>query len=449
MHRLLLVLLSIFIISALTPNVTQASQRVLFLGDSMSMGAFGIELDHEMREMGFEVYTFVAGGATPYYWLSRYQPISSSIGYWQKTPKEDVRKRYIKAVPKVEKLMEQHNPDVVVVQTGTNLYATLRSKRRTKEENIKELEALLEDMAKAVTKNGRKVYWITPPDAHPNRYPVELQEEMSGIMRRVVGKYGAVFDSRKVTKFTDPYPKTDGIHYGPTEAKTWAQVVANDFNTQFNGAMIAGNAPDAGKEEAMKAALAANQAPKVAALVEEVIGSKAPEMPKEEVPKEEVPKATPAVAKVEPVKEVVETPAEMPKEQITKAEAISAEYAETMAREASITPPAEWAPLEVELKLVSKSTVEHINNVTYHHCFVLYEYEIIRVKGNYPYKHIRIAETAVMNRRKMPALGYEIGKIRGMKIDPLSFYPNLEQWQLNDELPLRPELPIYIASMRD
>ena len=153
--------------------------KVLYLGDSMSMGAFGTTFDEEMRESGCKVFTHVAGGATPYYWLSRYSPISSSIGYWEKTPDSETRKRYIRAVPKVEKLVEQHRPDIVVVQTGTNLYATLRSKRRTKNENIREIEGLLQNMAKAATMHDADIYWITPPESHPRRYPFELQEEMS------------------------------------------------------------------------------------------------------------------------------------------------------------------------------------------------------------------------------------------------------------------------------
>ncbi len=52
---------------------------ILYLGDSMSMGAFGKVFDMKLREAGFEVYTYVAGGATPYYWLSRYEPIASNI----------------------------------------------------------------------------------------------------------------------------------------------------------------------------------------------------------------------------------------------------------------------------------------------------------------------------------------------------------------------------------
>ena len=50
-------------------------------------------------------------------------------------------------------------------------------------------------------------------------------------MRDVVNEYeGRVFESQKVTRFDDPYPATDGIHYGPEDARGWAQKVSLHFN---------------------------------------------------------------------------------------------------------------------------------------------------------------------------------------------------------------------------
>lgn len=218
---------------------SKGGKRVLFLGDSMSMGAFGRTFDEMLRAAGFEVYTCVAGGATPYYWLSRYGTIASDIGFWKKTPSAEQRLRAVKAVPKVESLIELYNPDVVVVQTGTNLYSSLRSKRRSKAGNVKEVEGLCRHMAEAVTRSGRRCYWITPPAAHSGRYPVSLQAELAALTQRVVGRYGRVFDSRKVTKYVDPYPKNDGIHYGPTEARQWAKHVVADF-VNYAGGRAAG-----------------------------------------------------------------------------------------------------------------------------------------------------------------------------------------------------------------
>jgi hypothetical protein len=208
--------------------------RVLFLGDSLSVGEFGRTFDQALRNRGFEVYTSVAGGGTPYYWLREYPPVSIDITYWERTPSSQRRLPRIQAVPKVETLISKWNPDIIVVQTGTNLYAPLRSKKRSKAANVKEVESVVEKMCRVTTDNGcRKLYWITPPEAHTKRYPQALQDEMLAITQRVAGKYGPVFNSYQVTSYTEPYPSSDGIHLGRAQAKRWAESVSRDFCSQF------------------------------------------------------------------------------------------------------------------------------------------------------------------------------------------------------------------------
>lgn len=205
--------------------------RILYLGDSLSIGAFGQTLDSSMRSSGFQVHTVVVGGATPYYWLKNYQALPCTIGFWEKSEASERRVGYVRAVPKIEDLMAGTKPNVVVVQTGINLYATLRSKRRPKEENVAEVRSLIDQMCHAIAEAGAVSYWVLPPHSHEERYTSELQEELASIMREVVGRYeGTVFESRKVTKFVDPYPATDGIHYGPAEARGWAEKVSSHFN---------------------------------------------------------------------------------------------------------------------------------------------------------------------------------------------------------------------------
>ncbi|MBL9156231.1 MAG: SGNH/GDSL hydrolase family protein [Verrucomicrobiales bacterium] len=205
--------------------------RVLFLGDSLSIGAFGQTFDSALRSSGFQVHTVVAGGATPYYWLKSYQTLPCTIGFWEKSEVSERRVGYVRAVPKLEDLMADAKPNVVVVQTGINLYATLRSKRRPKEDNVAEVRSLIDQMCYAIADAGAISYWVLPPHSHEERYTKELQDELASIMREVVTKYeGTVFESQKVTKFVDPYPATDGIHYGPAEARGWAEKVSSHFN---------------------------------------------------------------------------------------------------------------------------------------------------------------------------------------------------------------------------
>lgn len=69
-------------------DAATAGNRVLFLGDSFSMGAFGQVLDSRMRESGIDLFTVVAGGASPYYWLKAYQPLPCAIGVLAENPRQ-------------------------------------------------------------------------------------------------------------------------------------------------------------------------------------------------------------------------------------------------------------------------------------------------------------------------------------------------------------------------
>lgn len=337
------------------------------------MGAFGTTLDQSMRDSGLEVYTFVTGGATPYYWLSDYQPISSTIGHWMRTPDGEKRTSMIKTVPKVEALIKTYDPDIVVVQTGTNMYASLRSKRRSEEANAKEVAYVYEKMCERVTEGGRRCYWITPPSANTERYSEELQGSMGRIIQETVSKYGKVFNSYAVTQYTDPFPQTDGIHYGSEDATNWAKLVAKDFiefATDGDG-----------------------------------IGRKALAL---EATETAVPDAV--------------------------APTSGSDTVQTLGND----------PISVRMKLIAKSSIEEINEVTYRRAWAIDEYEVISVDaGHYPFKKLRLAELIVENRKIVPSVqNRPIGTPRNLQVVPLSKYPGLNQLELVDELPIDFDLPI-------
>ncbi len=232
MNRVISCLSLVFLgLPSVHAEAAPSKTRILYLGDSLSIGTFGVTLDSSLRSSGFDVRTVVAGGASPYYWLKHYQSLPCTIGFWEKTDTSERRVGYVRAVPKLEDLIADSKPNVVVVQTGINLYATLRSKRRSKEENVEEVRSLIDQMCFSIAQGGALSYWVLPPQSHEERYSREIQDELAYLMRSVVEKYeGTVFESQKVTKFVDPYPATDGIHYGPEEARGWAVQVSRHFN---------------------------------------------------------------------------------------------------------------------------------------------------------------------------------------------------------------------------
>jgi len=435
--------------------------RILYLGDSMSMGAFGSKFDQEMREDGFEVYTFVAGGATPYYWLSRYSTITGPIGYWEKTPGGEQRQNVARGVPKVETLLERYDPDVVVVQTGTNLYSSLRSKRRSKENNVKEVEGLLGHMVEAATQGGRRCYWITPPAAHPDRYPFELQAELAELTKRVVSQEAKVFDSRRVTKYIDPYPANDGIHYGPTEARQWASLVVEDFR-QFmvdcepvsEGMLAGANTPKCELE-----AVDYRQIPRAVPVSSVASVAKQKQAPAQQSSiAEAIPPTKPrkkfkfrfrssARAEDSPP-ETPEKPSAGERETEQRAQRPPVQYVK---KAISIdTEGVKWGKLDLELRLVAKSELRSLKDVDYSYCFALNEYEVLKVNsGYYPHPRIRIARVVMWGKKPMHgAINEPIGytPAGGFELVPMSNYPRFEQMQLVDDLPIDLDLPTYIIA---
>jgi hypothetical protein len=220
-----LIITALLVLAALP---ARAGVKVLYLGDSLSFGAFGTTLDKQLRQSGCEVYTMVTGGATPYYWLSDFAAVSGDAGHWVKQDGYERRLRKTRTVPKIEPLLKKFHPDAAVIQTGTNLYAALRDKKKTPAERVRTVEYLVDRMCRVLGSAKCRIYWITPPDSHIQKYPRELQEQMREITKRVASRYGRVFDSYAVTRYTDPFPQEDGIHYGPEQATEWARRVARD-----------------------------------------------------------------------------------------------------------------------------------------------------------------------------------------------------------------------------
>lgn len=206
--------------------------RLLFLGDSHSLSVFGETLDAYFRGKGMDTYTVVDHDAGPCHWLKDYQPLVSRSGFWEKSATFEQRIGSRRTVPKIEDLADGFQPDVIVIQTGHSLYGTLRSPRRSREENVKEVASLVTQMSKAVAKFGARAYWILPPRAHEQRYPVALQEDLATILTMVISKHGGhYFESLQSTRYDGNYPYDDGVTYSPEQSGEWARKVMADIDS--------------------------------------------------------------------------------------------------------------------------------------------------------------------------------------------------------------------------
>ncbi len=373
-----------------TGGMARPPARVLYLGDSLSIGAFGRTFDAALRSEGFQVHTVAAGGASPYHWLRNYQSLPCTVGYWEKSESNERREGCVPAVPKLEDLMSETKPDVVVVQTGVNLYATLRSQRRPKQENVAEVRSLIDQMCRSISDGGAVSYWILPPRSHENRYSRELQEELAALMRGVVASHGEmVFESRAVTEFADPYPATDGIHYRPAEAAGWAEKAL----AHFNAFMGSGESP----------ALAETKAE--------------------------------ALVQADPMPGPVRT--EPPPPPTAAPQSGGGEGTPAIPDEVTL-----------RIRLEKKSEIENAAQLDDANALGLYEYRVVEdLRGNYPHERIRIAQGIVFARKLTGAAKARIGSETELDLVPLSKYRSLSSWQMIDQLRPDFEIPIYTPKL--
>ncbi|MDQ6624850.1 MAG: hypothetical protein M3Y69_01735, partial [Verrucomicrobiota bacterium] len=115
--------------------------NVLFLGDSLALCGFGKRLDQHFRSdpKVNATFTYMTCGTTPLSWLKHkpYEKVKTQCGYWtiesvpgSKQPKETIdiygtkRNQAPKAhpVPKLEDLIAAVQPDIIVMQSGSNLF---------------------------------------------------------------------------------------------------------------------------------------------------------------------------------------------------------------------------------------------------------------------------------------------------------------------------------------
>ena len=176
-YRAALLRLVIIATGVFAPVPAQAGLKVLYLGDSLSFGAFGATLDKQLRQSGCEVYTMVTGGATPYYWLSDFAAVSGDAGHWVKQDGYERRLRRTRTVPKIEPIIKKFHPDAALIQTGTNLYAALRDKKKTPAERVRTVEYLVDRMCRVLGEAKCRVYWITPRIATPRSIPASCRSK--------------------------------------------------------------------------------------------------------------------------------------------------------------------------------------------------------------------------------------------------------------------------------
>jgi len=217
-----------------TPPDPPRDLTVLILGDSLSLCGFGKRLDKKFRAdpRVKSVFTYCACGTNPLSWLKEkpYAHIQTHCGYWsiESLPDshaiKELRDVYgmtrghtpkSHPVPKLEDLMTTIQPDILVMQTGANLFGLFSGREKVKPDRDAPTlrKYLVPFVEKAITPPSklRKIYWVAPPTS--GRVPGEVQEFVFQQTQNDIGSVTHVIDSRKLVTYPYKHMEPDKEHF--------------------------------------------------------------------------------------------------------------------------------------------------------------------------------------------------------------------------------------------
>lgn len=201
--------------------------RVLVVGDSMMVGTFGETLLGilETRFGAGDVAMYGSCGSSPECWLPD-QPVyvtrcgyrSSVGGVTQVLEYRNGQRPPPVETPKLDKLMQRHRPQLVVMQFGTNWFE--RFAEGMKEEELRRKRAQVSQFL-ALT-GDRSVVWILPPDSAKFTRQTQLDVRRFIVESSRLPRVRHV-ESLRMTRYVMNKTGSDGIHYNGDDARAWGK----------------------------------------------------------------------------------------------------------------------------------------------------------------------------------------------------------------------------------
>jgi hypothetical protein len=230
--------------------------KVLILGDSLALCGFGKRLDDRFRESPLTkaTYTYLACGTNPLSWLKDrpYTHIQTHCGYVSMETLGGGMMREIDdvygqsrghvpgshAVPKLEDLLTTLQPDILIMQTGTNLFDLFPDHKSVNPN--RHGPALRSYLVPFITKatqtpsNLRKIYWVASPTS--GRVSKEIQDFVLKQTQSDIGHVANVIDSRTLVSYPYHHMEPDKEHFLGADMDQWADkvfdIVVRDLSSQ-------------------------------------------------------------------------------------------------------------------------------------------------------------------------------------------------------------------------
>ena len=231
--------------------------NVLILGDSLALCGFGKRLDERFRQSPQvkATFTYLACGTNPLSWIKDrpYTHIQTHCGYIsiESNPGsghvKELQDVYGQSrghtpsshpVPKLEDLLAALQPDILIMQTGTNLFDLFPDHKSVNpNRHASELRNFLVPFInKAVhtPSNLRKIYWVASPTS--GRVSKEIQDFVLQQTRNDIGHIAEIIDSRTLVSYPYHHMEPDKEHFIGADMDTWAdkvfEIVDRDLSSQ-------------------------------------------------------------------------------------------------------------------------------------------------------------------------------------------------------------------------
>ncbi len=159
--------------------------KVLEIGDSHTVGAYGQELEKLLEGKGAKV--------------DRYAAVGTSAGSWLNGSG---------GAQSLEALIARSKPDVIIINLGANSRGGVGANEKR--------------LAQIAQKSGAKVIWVGPPTTRQDMSNRASLQNYDQKMRNTLNGLATYISS---APYTPTYSGGDGIHYNSSTARQWAQGV--------------------------------------------------------------------------------------------------------------------------------------------------------------------------------------------------------------------------------
>jgi len=230
--------------------------KVVILGDSLALCGFGKRLDERFRESPQvkATFTYLTCGTNPLSWLKEkpYTNIKTHCGFVSMESLGGGMMREVNdvygqtrghipgshPVPKIEDLLAKIQPDILVMQTGTNLFDLFPDHKTVHPSRhgpaLRSYFVPFISKAIKTPSTLKKIYWVASPTS--GRVSKEIQDFVLQQARADMGDVATVIDSRTLVAYPYRHMEPDKEHFLGDEMDQWAdkvfEIVERDLSAQ-------------------------------------------------------------------------------------------------------------------------------------------------------------------------------------------------------------------------